>query len=69
MKIRNIKKEELISLLTQQGLLLKDICRELKISMGTLRKKFKEFNIISTNFSNFRAKYLRKKKRAPMVFA
>lgn len=56
-KLNNVSKEDLIALLTQPGLLLKDIYKKLRVCRGTLRKKFKEFNIIPSDYLNFRAKY------------
>ncbi len=56
-KLYNISKLELISLLTEQGLLIRDICKRLGVCRGTLRKKFREFNINPSDYLNFRAKY------------
>jgi hypothetical protein len=56
-KLYNITKEEIISLLTQQGLLLKDIYKKLGVSRGTFKKKLQEFKIDSTDYSDFRLNY------------
>lgn len=56
-KLDNISREDLISLLMQQGLLIKDICKQLKVCENTLNTKLKEFNIVSADYIDYRAKY------------
>lgn len=56
-KLDDIDKEDLISLLTQQGLLLRDMYKELGVCEGTFKRKLKEFNINLSDYIDYRAKY------------
>ena len=56
-KLANVSREEMISLLTQQGLLLKDISEKLGVTKNTLKSRLKELNINYLDYSDYRAKY------------
>lgn len=56
-KLANVSREEMISLLTQQGLLLRDISEKLGVTIDTLKRRLKELNIDHLDYSDYRAKY------------
>lgn len=56
-KLSGVSREEFVSLLTEQGLLLEDMYKRLEVSKRTFKNRLRELDINYLDYNDYRAKY------------